>query len=325
MFVDDEPLILGSIRRAVVDENYVPYFVSSAQEALAIMEKIKISVVVTDIRMPTMDGFAMLKIAKGKYPDMQRIVLSGYTELNQVLASINEGYIHKYITKPWEMGDLLRAIREAVELYSLKREKEELSKALEYSNSAYKNVLKTMDTKLSCVDRDHLSMKEIIAFAFSQVRDNNNSKEIIGLCENLCLHFANSTPSYPKIFNLHEIGDGIFKSMSKMVAAENLIIDMNDSKCHGNFRFMLFLFDFLALLSQQYQVMKVLECKICSKVDHEQLIVHGDLTVDVIIDDANNFLTFLKELANKYDHSFNMIEKPGHMIISIETSYRIQK
>jgi len=325
LFVDDEPLILGSIRRNVVDEDYIPYFAGSAQEALVIMEKTKISVVVTDLRMPTMDGLTMLKIAKEKYPDMQKIVLSGYTQLNDVLASINEGDIHKYITKPWEMGDLLRAIREAVEFYNLKKEKEELAKALESSNSVYKNVFKTLDTKLGCVDRDYLSIKEIIAFTFSQVRDNNSSKEVIGLCETLCLNFVNSTPSYPMVFNFQEIADGISKSMSKMIASGKLTIDSNDNKCHGNFRFMLFLFDFLAVLSHQYQVMNALECKICSKVDHGQLIVHGDLTVDIINESANTFLNFLKGLANKYDHSFNMIEKSGHMVISIERSYRIQQ
>lgn len=324
LFVDDEPLILGSIRRSVIDENYISYFANSAEEALAIMEKTTISVIVTDLRMPVMDGFTMLKIAKVKYPDLQKIALSGYTELTQVLASINEGDIHKYITKPWEMSDLLRAIREAVEFYNLKKEKEELTRALESSNSAYKNVLKTLDTKLNCVDRDYLSIKEIIAFTFSQVRDKNTSNEFIGLCEALCLNFANSTPSYPTAFNLQEIRDGISESMSKTVAAGKLTIDMNDNKCHGNFRFVLFLFEFFALLSYQYQALKILDCRIYSIVDHEQLVVHGDLTIDIRIEYSITFLNFLKELANKYDHSFSMAEMSGYTVVSIEKSYKIQ-
>jgi len=325
LFVDDEPHILGSIRRTVVDENYVPYFTNNAQEALVIMEKIQFSVVVTDLRMPIMDGLTMLKIAKGKYPDMQRIILSGYTQLNQVLSAINEGDIHKYITKPWQKVDLLRAIQEAIEFYNLKKEKDELSKALENSNNAYKNILKTLDTKLGCVDRDYLSMKEIIAFTFSHVMDNNHLKEVIPLCETLCLNFLNSTPSYPILFNVQEIGDEISRSMSKMVITEKLIIDINDNKCHGNFHFMLFLFDFLALLSYQYQAIKILECKIGSTVDHDQLIVHGDLTVDIMAEYAHTFLDFLKDLAHKYNHSFIIIEMSGHLVISIANSYRIQQ
>lgn len=325
LFVDDESMILGAIRRAVVDENYVSYFASNAQEALAIMEKNKISVVVTDLRMPIMDGIEMLKIAKVKYPDIKKIVLSGYAQINQVLISINEGDIHKYITKPWEMDDLLRVIREEIEFYNLKKEKEKLGKALECSNNAYKKVLKIMDTKLSCVDQDYISMKKIIEFTFFQIQNNKNLANITGLCENLCLSFMNSTPSYPMVFNLQEIGDGIFRSMSKVVSTEKLAINVNDCKCHGNFRFMLFLFDFLSVLDCEYQMIKALACKINSTIDHEQLIIHGDFTVKIIIEDANPFLKFLENLALQYNHSFEMIEKSDQMIISIKHSYIIQQ
>jgi len=325
LFVDDEPLILGSIRRAVVDEEYVSYFTGSAQEALAIMAKNKISVVVTDLQMPSMDGLTMLKIAKEKYPDMQKIILSGYTQLNQVLVAINEGDIHKYITKPWEMGDLLRSVREAVEFFSLKKETEDLSRTLESSNSAYKNVLKTLDTKLGCVDRDSLALKELIVFTFSQVRNNNTSPEVIDLCETLCVSFANSTPSFPTVFNLQEIKDGISKSMSKMMSVEKLTIEINGKKCHGHFPFILFLFDFLAVLSHQYQVMEALECNVFSKVDHDQLIIHADLTIAKMLESANPFLDFLKNLSHKYDHSFNILETSGHVVISIEHRYKIQE
>ena len=325
MFVDDEPLILGSIRRSVVDENYIAYFAGSAEDALVIMEKTNISVVVSDLRMPIMDGFAMLKITKEKYPDMQKIALSGYTDLKQVLTSINEGNIHKYITKPWKMADLLMAIREAIDFYNLKKEKEELSNALASSNSAYKNILKTMDTKLSCVDRDYLSIKEIIAFTFSQVRESTTSNEVIGLCETLCLNFINSTPSYSTSFNLQEIRDGISKSLSKIIDPSKLIINITDNKCHGNFRFLLFLFDYLALLSHQYQALNILECNIYSKIVNEQLVIYSDLTVNIMVEDTNTFLSFLKELVRKYDHSFNVMEKLGHTVISIENSYKIQE
>lgn len=323
--MDDEPPILGSIRRNVVGEDYISYFAGSAQEALTIMGKNPISVVVTDLRMPIMDGITMLKIAKEKYPGMRRIVLSGYIELNEVLASVNESDVHKYITKPWEMKDLLRAVREEVEFYSLKKEKEELSKALESSNSAYKTIFKTMNVKLGCVDKDYLSIEKIIAFTFSQVRDSNHSKEIIGLCETLCLSFINSSPSYPTVFNTQEIGDGISHTMSKAVAAGKLTIHIDDNKCYGNFRFILFLFDFLAVLSHQYQIITARECQIYSKVGHEQLIVHGDLTVDMMGEDATPFLNFIEDLANQYDHSFNIMGKSGHMVISIEKGYKIQQ
>jgi two-component system response regulator HupR/HoxA len=321
LFVDDEPLILGSIRRAVVDENYVPYFTGSAQEALAIMEKTNISVVVTDLRMPTMDGIALLKIAKEKYPDMQKIVLSGYAQLNQVLASINEGDIQKYITKPWEMGDLLRSIREAVAFYNLIKEKEELTKALESSNNAYKNVFKMMDTRLGCFDKDFSSIKEIIMFTFSKVKDPNQSKAVIDLCERLCLAFVNATPSYPVVFNLQEIEDGIFRVLSQVAATGKLTIEVCDIKCHGNFHFLIFLFEVLAVLLPHH----ILGCKITGTVVQEEVIVHGDLKVDRNSScDAIHYLTFLKTLSQRYDHVVSIINNPDHMLISLEKNYIIQ-
>lgn len=322
LFVDDEPLILGSIRRAVVDENYVPYFTGSAEEALAIMEKTNISVVVTDLRMPTMDGIALLKIAKEKYPDMQKIVLSGYAQLNQVLASINEGDIQKYITKPWEMGDLLRSIREAVAFYNLIKEKEELAKALESSNNAYKNVFKMMDTRLGCFDKDFSSIKEIIMFTFSQVKDPNQSKSVIDLCERLCLAFVNATPSYPVVFNLQEIEDGIFTVLSHVAATGKLTIDVCDIKCHGNIHFLIFLFEVLAVLLPPHHI---LGCKVTTIVIQEEVIVRGDFKVDRNGScDAIHYLTFLKTLSKRYEHVFSIINNSDHMLISIEKNYIIQ-
>lgn len=84
LFVDDEIHILSSIRRATMDESFEALFASSGQEALQIFEKKEISVIVTDMRMPGMDGLALLKIVKEKYPQTVRIVLSGYTQLSQV-------------------------------------------------------------------------------------------------------------------------------------------------------------------------------------------------------------------------------------------------
>jgi two-component system response regulator HupR/HoxA len=321
LFVDDDPLILGSIRRGVVEEDYVPYFTGGAPEALAIMEKTNISVVVTDLYMPTMDGIALLKIAKEKYPDMQKIVLSGYAQINQVLASINEGDIQKYITKPWDMGDLLRSIREAIAFYNLKKEKDELARTLERINNAYKNVFKMMDTRLTCFDKDFSSIKEILLFTFSQIKDPSHSKEVIDLCERLCLSFVTSPPSYPIDFNLQKIEDEILRVMPLVAATGKLTIDTSDIKCNGNIRFMMFLFEFLtALLLHQ-----ILGCKITAAVEQEKVIVHGDLKVDINSgNDAICYLTFLKALSNRYDHLFSIIKNPDHMLISIEKNYIIQ-
>jgi CheY-like chemotaxis protein len=323
LFVDDDAFILVAIRRAVVDEDYVPYFTTNAQEALAIMEKTNISVVVTDLHMPTMDGIAMLRIAKEKYPDMQKIVLSGFTQVNQVLESINDGDINKYMTKPWEMGDLLRAVREAINFYNLKKEKERLAKSLERTNDAYKNVFKMMGARLGCVDKDAFSINAIIAFSFSQMKEHHGSKIVIYLCEMLCLTFLNSVPSYPVVFNLQRIKDGICKAMPELTTTGKLTTDIKDVKCHGNADFTLFLFEFLVLLSKQYQ-MNILDCNITATANSEKVTLKSNLKIDISGNYALSFLTFLIELSNTYDHIFSIVEESEHTVILIEQTYNIQ-
>ena len=73
------------------------------------------------MRMPEMGGLDLLRIVKKRYPDIVRIVLSGYTQVTTLLTAINQGEIYKYITKPWELEeDFKPAIRQAVEYYNSK-------------------------------------------------------------------------------------------------------------------------------------------------------------------------------------------------------------
>ena len=97
LFVDDEPHILNAIRRAITDEAFDGLFAESGAAALKIFEEQEVGVIVTDMRMPVMDGLALLKIVREKYPHTVRIVLSGYTQLSQILGTINHGEIFQFI------------------------------------------------------------------------------------------------------------------------------------------------------------------------------------------------------------------------------------
>ena len=105
LFVDDEVNILNALRRGLIDEEYTCYFAISGQQALRIMEAEKIAVIVTDMRMPGMDGLALLKEVAAKWPLTVKIVLSGFTQLQQILATINQVDIFKFITKPWKLEE----------------------------------------------------------------------------------------------------------------------------------------------------------------------------------------------------------------------------
>ena len=117
LFVDDQDLILTALKRAFLDEPYEKIFVSSGKEALEILEKRQVHVIVADLGMPDMDGSQLLKTVRAKYPDIVRIVLSGQSDVPTLLDAVNESLVFRYITKPWKFEEEFKpAIRDAIEL-----------------------------------------------------------------------------------------------------------------------------------------------------------------------------------------------------------------
>jgi two-component system response regulator HupR/HoxA len=119
LFVDDEERVLSCLRGGLLGEPYKTLFAKSGKEALEILEKNEVQVIVTDMRMPEMGGLELLKIVKEKYPHVIRMVLSGYTQVTTLLTAINQGTIFKFITKPWDFKEEFKpAILDAIEYYN---------------------------------------------------------------------------------------------------------------------------------------------------------------------------------------------------------------
>ena len=120
LFVDDEQRVLMSLKRGLLDEPYDTLFAESAREALEILDKKQVHVIVTDMRMPEMGGLELLRTVKKEYPHIVRMVLSGYTQVSTLLTAINQGEIFRFIPKPWRLEEEFKpAVREAVECYNL--------------------------------------------------------------------------------------------------------------------------------------------------------------------------------------------------------------
>ncbi len=127
LFVDDEEKILTSLKRGLLDEPYDTFFANSGKEALEFLQREDVHVIVTDMRMPEMTGLKLLRIVKKEYPHIVRMVLSGYTEIDNVLSAINKGEILRFITKPWKSDEEFKTtIRQAIEYYDLHSEREML-------------------------------------------------------------------------------------------------------------------------------------------------------------------------------------------------------
>lgn len=174
LFVDDEPSILSAISRATSEEHFTAIFVKSGQEALRIFEERPISVIVTDMRMPGMDGLALLKIIREKYPSTVRMVLSGYTQLSQVLVTVNQGEIFQFIPKPWQMEEeLLMPVRRAIDRYNLEVERKKLQTSLAKKNQVYQKILLEMEQRKANEQRELSNLKRINRWIFDFWKRNN--------------------------------------------------------------------------------------------------------------------------------------------------------
>ena len=132
LFVDDEEKVLKSLQRGLLDDPYNCLFATSGKEALTLLEQHEVHVICTDMRMPEMNGLELLKIVKEKYPQIVRLVLSGYTQVGMLLTAINQGEIFKFITKPWRLEEEFKSVlQQAVEYYNLRAERDKLASEVE--------------------------------------------------------------------------------------------------------------------------------------------------------------------------------------------------
>jgi two-component system response regulator HupR/HoxA len=232
LFVDDEINILSSIRRATMDEAFECVCANSGQEALEVLEKRAVSVIVTDMRMPGMDGLTLLKAVREKYPKTVRIVLSGYTQVSQLLATVNHGDIFQFIPKPWKMEEeLLVVVRQAIEHYNLEVERDNLREGLEQKNKAYQNIFRTMEQKLANEKKDLINLKRINHWIFSfwkKLLETDSSEEnsaaakrYVDLIEELQLLYIDILPTLTEVKTPDEIMADATKACAGRIVFQN--------------------------------------------------------------------------------------------------------
>jgi DNA-binding NtrC family response regulator len=112
LLVDDEPEILFSLR-GLLRREFDLHTANSGAEALEVMHRQPIHVIMTDQRMPEMTGVELLQRARGESPEAIRIVFTGYADIKAVIDAINQGQIYRYLTKPWDPDELLALLHQA--------------------------------------------------------------------------------------------------------------------------------------------------------------------------------------------------------------------
>ncbi|MEJ2206772.1 MAG: adenylate/guanylate cyclase domain-containing protein [Gemmatimonadota bacterium] len=130
LYVDDEQSNLTVFQAAYEDEYEVSTAVS-AREALHVLKERPIEVIVTDQRMPQMTGVQFLEAVSPTYPDVVKIILTGFTDVEAIIRAINTGRVHQYVTKPFDIAAMGVILDRALELREMQMRNRELVTRLE--------------------------------------------------------------------------------------------------------------------------------------------------------------------------------------------------
>jgi response regulator RpfG family c-di-GMP phosphodiesterase len=141
LYLDDEENNLQAFK-ATFRRDYKIFLAISAMEGEEILAKEDVDLIITDQRMPEKTGVEFLEKIIPTYPKPIRILLTGYTDIQAVIDAINKGQIYHYLTKPWEEDYLRTVIKNAFEVYSLRKENEQLTNALIKANEQLEFLLR---------------------------------------------------------------------------------------------------------------------------------------------------------------------------------------
>jgi response regulator RpfG family c-di-GMP phosphodiesterase len=151
--VDDEPNILSALRRLFRGKGYHVLLAGSGAEGLALLEQEPVDLVISDMRMPEMDGARFLEQVRARWPDTLRLLLTGYSDVQSIMDAINCGEIYRYITKPWDDNDMLLVVRHALERRALEQDKQRLEALALRQNEELKTLNQSLEAKVEARTR----------------------------------------------------------------------------------------------------------------------------------------------------------------------------
>jgi len=146
--VDDEPSVLSALRRVFRAQGIKTLQATSAAEGLALLTSNRVDMVISDMRMPEMDGAQFLERVRAHDESIVRILLTGYADISSTVAAINRGAIHRYIAKPWDDNDLVLAVREGLVRRGLEKKNADLTELTKRQNDQLRDANQTLESRV---------------------------------------------------------------------------------------------------------------------------------------------------------------------------------
>ena len=148
LLVDDEPYITRSLERVLRRQRYTVLVAHDGNAALAQLEQHDVDLIVSDVRMPGMDGVTLLAQVQERWPECIRILLTGYAELSSTIKAINEGSIYRYISKPWDDDELRQIIAQSLAHRHAELERRRLLELTQRQNEALTQINATLEQRV---------------------------------------------------------------------------------------------------------------------------------------------------------------------------------
>jgi response regulator RpfG family c-di-GMP phosphodiesterase len=168
LIVDDEINILKSVKRIFRDAKYNLMFAENGLGALSILEKNNVDIVLSDMQMPAMSGAKLMEHIALQYPQIYRVIFTGFSDFESTIDAINLGRVHRIIQKPWNNDELKQAVDEGIHQVSLKKENQRLTNLVSKQNSMLTELNHNLEEKVN------LRTKQV-QLAMKRIERNNSS------------------------------------------------------------------------------------------------------------------------------------------------------
>lgn len=205
LFVDDEANILSALNRLFRPLGHQIFTANSGAQGLELLATETMDLVVSDMRMPEMDGAQFLAQVANQWPDTIRILLTGYADINSTVSAINNGAIYRYVSKPWEENDLKLTVQRALEQKNFQEEKKRLNAIITQQNEELKALNANLEERVQARTEEVRQTAAFLDMAYEDLK--NNYKATI-----------------PIFANLIELRDGDFAGHSRRVAEDAKLV-----------------------------------------------------------------------------------------------------
>lgn len=242
--VDDEPNILSSLRRLFRPCGYRVLVADGGAQGLEFLRSEPVDLVISDMRMPHMDGAQFLKAVREGWPEVVRILLTGYADISSTIEAVNQGQIYRYVSKPWTDEDMMLTVRQALETRALQREKDRLEALTREQNETLRQLNESLEAKVqertADLQRAHEKLKQSFLTAvkiFSTLMEMRHpvlaghSRRVAVLARSMAIHMGMNDLNVQNVFiagMLHDIGkigfpDGLLTRAVRTMSSEELV------------------------------------------------------------------------------------------------------